>query len=163
MPEKDNVELKDSTNMVQIPMEILNRAIPQGLQERLEKLNEEHEDNYILHPDKVSVFEVSTYTLSMIDSIPPYHDIIRTSDDCVEKKPDGISNNEWLFTKQGAFKYDRYKVVINMLPQAEWVHRFNISDKKEWDEYDSKRNNGAMLGTEQMVASYMLRSGGESE
>ena len=137
-------------------LDILDRAVPVQLQERLAKMAEEHESPYRLHPDMVAVFDVSTNSLGLTDGVPPYYDVVTGSDLDREVRGDEAVAEH---TKQMLRITDRYEIVINHVPETGLTHKYTVVPRTEWEEYEKKRGKG-MLSHSQEIAGIMLRTGG---
>ena len=137
-------------------LDVLDRAVPQHLQARLKQLEEEHEDNFVLIADMVAVLDISTNATSLIDGVPPYYDVVTGSDIDLEVRGDKAGVE---FTKQGLRKTLRYEIVLNHIPQTDYVYKFTVVPRKQWEEYAKNRAKG-IITPEQELAGLMLRSGG---
>jgi len=150
-------ETKTKEAPVVDPMvEILNRAIPPKLQERLKELEAEHEDNYRVSEDMVAVLDISTNAISLIDGVPPSYDIVTGSD---EDKVIRGADAKVEFTKQMLRISDRYPIMLNHIPQTDYVYKFTVIPLKQWHEYAKDRAKG-MITPAQEISGIMLRSGG---
>jgi hypothetical protein len=150
------VEPKVEKTAVDPMVEILQRAIPPQLRDKLEQLEAEHESNYRLHPDMVAVFDISTNASSLIDGVPPYYDVVTGSKLDHDIRGDGAKAEH---TKQGLRITDRYDIVYNFVPKTEFIYRYTVIPRKEWDEYIKNRKPG-MVTPAQELAGQMLRAGG---
>lgn len=122
---------------------------------KLKKQDEEHEDNFRLHPDQVAVYEVSMSALDKQDGIPGFYDVVTGTPESLEA---GLSNRAE-FTRQGLRFVDRFETVIHMLPVDEWNVEWVIVDRKDWEESQSAQSSTALLKSHSGVAALMRRAG----
>jgi hypothetical protein len=148
---KEGVQYLDETQI----KALVQSVVPQGVQERINQLQKEHQSNYREHDDVVAVLDVSSTMLAEIDGIPGYLDV-------PTGKPapgETVARHQAQFTQQGLLVSDRYKVVINFLPAPERKYEFTLVPINEWEEYARKQGGSFGLNSEQKIASFMLRAG----
>ena len=137
-------------------VEILKRATPVGMQERISQLEEEHESNYRLHTDMVAVLDISTNASANTDGVPPTYDVVTGS--ALDHEIRGEEARAEL-TKQGLRITDRYEIVYNFIPKTEFIHQYTVIPRKEWEEHIKNRKPG-MMSHAQELSGQMLRAGG---
>lgn len=153
-------EVKEQTKPPILSMDqVMRLQLPLEAREALEKLDKEHVSNYRLHPEYVAVCEISMASLDKIDGIPGFYDVVTGTPASQEHKMDGKSLSERAeFTPQGLRIADRFKTVINNIPEDEWINEWIIVPLEEWLESRSKQADSALLSSHTEIAGIMRRA-----